>query len=415
MDQAESGFKDDHLRVVLRSGLLFCLFFPAMEVRAQSLESISVSQAALNVNDPVFFTVKLDSKTGTYACAFDVDFGDGSAKRRFRVFSEKDATVDVSHVYRTPGLYAAKVDGVISLLDEGISLKSFGSLLPAFPCEGSKAVAVNVVTSNDKTCIPPPDESREVACSDGTTGQIVQRRSYSCPGPTAQPWVTERSDCKGGSNTAATTPEAEAAKLINRGWASFVGKSGGVDEFEAFRLTAEGLQKAGAGENREVSSIAKNNLRVIHKCARDPRVRDYSLGQKVASKEVGKNRFSSENYIWGVFLRTEEADPQAFIKFLKTELRSHPVTGYIERNSGRLPGNNAEALRILKGAAVKGDYNAAKWVGYSYECGPGAIRVSDALKWMSLAAENAEKKGAAVGDLRSINERVTRLRLISQQ
>jgi hypothetical protein len=382
---------------------------------AQSFDLFGSDKATVAANETVTFKIRLRSDTDTFACAFEIDFGDGSERRKIRVFSEKDATVEVNHTYRSPGVYAAKVDGALSLLDEGLSIKSFKSLLPALPCEGSRAFALNVVAAGDQTgCIPPSDESREIPCSDGLTGRVVQRRSFSCPGPTPQQWVTESSDCRVKPGSEGSGVEVGAAELINRGWASFVGRSGIVDEFEAFRLTAEGVQKARSAKSQGVKSIGINNLRVIHMCARDPRVRDYSFGRKVGSTEVGRNRYSSDNYIWGVFLRAEEADSDAFISFLKKELRSHPVTGYIEKNSGRLPRNSAEAVRILKLAADRSDHDAAKWVGYFYECGPAAIDIASALKWMSLAAENAEKNGAHDGVRKSINDRLTRLKLLNQ-
>lgn len=382
---------------------------------AQAFTQFNSDKSTVGVNDVVTFKIQLQSKTDTYACAFEIDFGDGSVRRRFRVFSEKDATLEVSHAYRSSGVYAVKVDGTLSLLDEGISIKSLNSLFPALPCEGSKAIALNVVSANEQTgCVPRPDESREISCSDGLTGRVVQRRSFSCPGPTASPWFTETSECRVDSSSKGPALEAGAAELINKGWLSFVGKAGSVDEFEALRLTAEGVQRGRSGTNQELISIGINNLGVIHMCARDPRVRDYSFGRKVSSREVGKNKFSSDNYIWGVFLRAEEADSKAFIKFLRSERKSHAVTGYIERNSGRLPKNRAEALRILEGAAAGGDYNAAKWIGYFYECGPAAIDVPSALKWISLAAENAKKGEAPEGDRSSINTRLERLRLLSQ-
>jgi hypothetical protein len=256
---------------------------------AQTFDTFNASKSNLEVNETVIFNIQLQSESEMYGCAFQLDFGDGSAQKKFRVHSEKDATLQVRHAYSRPGIYAAKVDGSTSLLDEGLSLKSLNSLLPAFPCTGSMAIALNVVEiSADLTgCTPPADESRVAPCAEGSVGKIVQRRSYSCPGPTAQPWVTESMDCVVQPEAQASVSGDSPVALINRGWASFVGKSGRVDEFEALRLTAEGVQKARSegSQMKWLISLGLNNLSVFHKCSRDPRIRDHSIAQAIGLKE----------------------------------------------------------------------------------------------------------------------------------
>jgi hypothetical protein len=165
---------------------LFLGFFS--NANSQEISSVSLSKPSVAVGEPVLIRVSLVSPMGSFACGLQVVTGDGR-KHDVRIFEEKDATFEVSHTYNSPGTYAIQVDG-----------KGFiRGLKSTFPCSGTKSVAIAVATTSTSTqpsCIAPSDEYRTVDCPIGTVGKIVQKRSYSCPGPVASGWSTQSTDCK---------------------------------------------------------------------------------------------------------------------------------------------------------------------------------------------------------------------------
>jgi hypothetical protein len=204
----------------------------------------------------------------------------------------------------------------------------------------------------------------------------------------------------------------EAGRLVNDGWSMFVGTNGVVDEFEALRLTAEGVQLARLVNAPQALSIGINNLGVIHMCAADARVRDYDFGRKVSEREVGKNDMSTDNFIWGVFLGKEKVDSSKFLAILKSNLGNHPVSRYVKQNNGRLPKTRLDALKILEREALNGDPEAAKWMAYQFECSKGDIDIKNAIFWFSLSGENAIKKNLSELQRWSIDQRRNRLAIL---
>lgn len=199
------------------------------------------------------------------------------------------------------------------------------------------------------------------------------------------------------------------------GWGLFIGKTGNVDELEALRLTAEAIKSAELASNERAASVHRNNLGVIHQCALDPRVRDYELGRKIMNREFGKNNFSNENYIWDVFLRKEEANEKEFISFLKERRPTHLIAKYIQANNNRLPKRTADALKILEGGAYKGDYEAAKWIAYQYECSNRPLDLKEAERWFARALA-LQRQNPSVEDRerRSLEERSTRIQILKR-
>ncbi len=208
----------------------------------------------------------------------------------------------------------------------------------------------------------------------------------------------------------------EAATLINSGWNLFLGSSGAIDEFEALRLITEGVEIARAFNDTHALSIGLNNIGVIHQCSKDIRVRDYSLGRKIVSREVANNWYSTDNTIWNVFLREEEAlDQKKFLDLLKTEFKNHIVAKYIQKNKGRLPANKSEALRLLEVEGQRGDPYAAKWLALKYECGPKDIDLDRSLKWFSISVTNAKKIGLPSQFVKSVLDRKNRIEILKSQ
>lgn len=379
---------------------------------AQSIESLVARPGSPNTDSPSVFTVTLSSDTGSYACAFEIDFGDGTSPEKRRVFRESDRVINASHTYSSAGSYTVTARGFFSFLDSGPSIQS---LLPTVPCVGTKSVVVSVQPVASE-CIAPREETRVIDCPSGAVGKIYQRRSFSCPGPMAGPWVVTSDDCKiSPIEPPERSPDSEASALIAAGWRAFVGSSGGVEEFEAVRMTSEGVRLSRISGATNALSVGLNNLSVFHRCSSDTRIRDYDLGKKIASSEVGKNSYSSDNFIWGVFLRREVADTQKFVSFLNTYEKNHSVTAYLRKSSGRLPKDTAAAVKFLKNEASKGDYQAAKWVAFHYECGMNQIDISTAKEWMALAVSNARKSDAPINVQRAIEERLSRLVILGKR
>jgi len=195
-------------RCALVSLFLFLGF--SSHANSQEISSVSVSKPSVAVGEPVLIRVSVVSSTGSFACGLEVVTGDGKT-HNVRIFEEKDATFQVSHTYNSPGNYSILVDG-----------KGFiRGLKSTPPCSGTKSVAVAVATTTTSTstqpsCIAASDEYRSIDCPAGTVGKIVQKRSYSCPGPVASGWSTQSTDCKAvttGVNPAAPvgrTPPAPA-------------------------------------------------------------------------------------------------------------------------------------------------------------------------------------------------------------
>lgn len=202
---------------------------------------------------------------------------------------------------------------------------------------------------------------------------------------------------------------------ITTGWGLFIGKNGSVNELEALRLTAEAIKSAESANNERATSVYRNNLGVIHMCALDPRVRDYELGRKIMKREFGKNNISSDNYIWGVFLRVEETNEKEFISVLKEQRPTHLISKYIQANNNRLPKGLADALKILEAGAYKGDYEAAKWIAYQYECSRKPLDLKEAERWFSRAlALQRENPNVGEREIRSLEERLTRIQILKR-
>jgi hypothetical protein len=167
--------------------LCIAIFLPNKFVFAQRLERIDIDKTSPFVGETVRFSIALRSDSEIFGCGFEVDFGDGN-KRQIRILSKADSPATVEHVYKKEGNYAVKIDGVF--LQRG--LKSVSA------CEKSLAQSVLVRSAMTKTpeCIPPPDEYRAISCPPKTIGTIIERRTFSCPGPIAGPWSPQSIDCR---------------------------------------------------------------------------------------------------------------------------------------------------------------------------------------------------------------------------
>ncbi len=399
-------------RVARLGSLCVLLGFSVNASFAQTISTLTPEKGNLEAGSLASFEITLASETSSYACAFEIDFGDGTPPEKQRVLTESELVVRVSHSYKDPGSYTVTAKGFFSFLDSGPSIKS---LLPMLPCVGSKSVVVSV-SPPEIICTAPKDETRVVGCPAGTVGSITQRRTFTCPGPTAGQWVVVTDSCKSPVTAPVEqVPEGGAAALIAQGWGAFIGRAGGVEEFEALRITSEGVRIAKVTGQKNTMSVGLNNLAVFHLCSADVRIRDRELGRKIAGNEVGINSYSSDNYIWGVFLRREQADIKKFLSFLDTYERNHPVTAYIKKSSGRLPKDTIEAVKFLQKEAAGGDYLAAQWVAFYYECGTDQIDIPSAREWMALASSNARKSAAPRDMQRAIDERLSRLVILGKR
>lgn len=184
---------------------LFSLSFAALhDANSQEVASVSVDRPTVSVGEPVTIKVRISSTNDTFGCGVQVSTGDGRTHDA-RIFEAKDAIFEVPHTYGTPGNYTVSVVG-----------KGFiRGLRSTLPCSGTQSVAVAVTSasgassgSSAAACVEPSDEYRSVACPGGMVGQILEKRSYRCPGPVASGWTAQTTDCKASSAGVSAAPQA---------------------------------------------------------------------------------------------------------------------------------------------------------------------------------------------------------------
>jgi len=183
--------------------LASALFSPPLLALGQEIASVSLSKSEVAVGEPLTIRVQLSSPSGSYACGLQVSTGDGKV-HNYRIFEEKEASFELVHTYSAPGTFSILVDG-----------KGFiRGLRSTFPCQGTKSVAVAVSSSASgamqSQCVAPSDEYRSVDCPPGTVGKIVQKQTYTCPGPIASGWTTQLMECKAASPTVSPPPRPAA-------------------------------------------------------------------------------------------------------------------------------------------------------------------------------------------------------------
>lgn len=170
------------------------VLIPFSNVLSQEVSSVSVDKPAVTVGETVTIRVRVTSPTDTFGCGLQLTTGDGRAHDA-RIFEAKDASFEVQHAYAAPGNY------VVSVVGKGF----IRGLKSTFPCSGNQSLAVVVSPSSGSaspSCVEPSDEYRTIACPGGMVGQILQKRSYRCPGPTPSGWSTQTTDCKAASSGA---------------------------------------------------------------------------------------------------------------------------------------------------------------------------------------------------------------------
>ncbi len=59
------------------------------------------------------------------------------------------------------------------------------------------------IQDNDVACTPSPTETQPLSCPAGQTGNIIQQRESTCPGPTWGPWTTISDTCVASTGTSA--------------------------------------------------------------------------------------------------------------------------------------------------------------------------------------------------------------------
>lgn len=193
-------------KVIALSLALFSLSFATLhDANSQEVASVSVDRPTVSVGEPVTIKVRISSTNDTFGCGVQVSTGDGRTHDA-RIFEAKDAIFEVPHTYNSPGSYTVSVAG-----------KGFvRGLRSTLPCSGTQSVAVAVTSTSGASsgstaaaCVEPSDEYRSVACPGGMVGQILEKRSYRCPGPVASGWIAQTTDCKAASaGVSAAAPQA---------------------------------------------------------------------------------------------------------------------------------------------------------------------------------------------------------------
>ncbi len=228
-----------------------------------------------------------------------------------------------------------------------------------------------------------------------------------------QPPVSQRQDSQAGKAKSATPP-INPNLLINEGWAAFIGSNGLVDEKKAFDLTLGGINSLDPSLHSKAIDVGRNNLSVFYFCAIDRRVRDYEKGIAMSSSLDLGSDYSQDNFVWGVFFKREQVkDQTAFFRVLKANWPTHPVNTYLDSLGGRAPDSPDHAYQIVERAANEGDPNAAMRMGYRYECYDNEPNLPLALLWYKKARSLHEQASSSTSRIKSTNDRINRIALIS--
>ncbi len=207
---------------------------------------------------------------------------------------------------------------------------------------------------------------------------------------------------------------SEGGKLINNSWFLFSGKDGIVNEEEAIRLAIKGVEISTRDGLESTRSIGMNNLGVIYACAYDKKLRNTNLGKKLINEENGKNKFSTDNYIWNVYKRDVPVNEADFLVMLRAKHSNHEVWKYINLNSNNLPRNQKEAYRILENSAQNGDWIAAQRLAYVYECDLESLDLKNSTKWMKISLQNALKNSVDDREISNIQNRLNRYYILDK-
>ncbi len=219
-----------------------------------------------------------------------------------------------------------------------------------------------------------------------------------------------------GGGAKAVASEEAARNLVNKGWAAFVGRDGSVSELDALRLIGEGVRLA-KDRDETVYSVGMNNLSVVHMCAAEASVRDYDFGRKLQLRQLGKNSYTNDNYLWAVFLREENLGSISVSDYygaIKEGFKTHPINRYSIRLNQKLPNSREHALQILVDEAKKGDPYAAQRIAFSYECSRGPIKMQEAILWYEFALELMRTVADTNPRKISLRERLNRLKYLSK-
>lgn len=207
---------------------------------------------------------------------------------------------------------------------------------------------------------------------------------------------------------------SEGGRLINDSWFLFSGKDGIVNEEEAIRQAKKGVEITIRDGLESTRSIGMNNLGVIYACAYDKKLRNINLGKKLINEENGKNKFSTDNYIWNVYKRDVPVNEADFLVMLKAKHNNHEVWKYINLNSNNLPRNQKEAYKILENSAKNGDWIAAQRLAYIYECDLESLDLKNSTKWMKIAHQNALKNLVDGREISNIQNRLNRYYILDK-
>jgi hypothetical protein len=207
---------------------------------------------------------------------------------------------------------------------------------------------------------------------------------------------------------------SEGGRLINDSWFLFSGKDGIVNEEEAIRQAKKGVEITIRDGLESTRSIGMNNLGVIYACAYDKKLRNTNLGKKLINEENGKNKFSTDNYIWNVYKRDVPVNEADFLVMLKAKHNNHEIWKYINLNSNNLPRNQKEAYKILENSAKNGDWIAAQRLAYIYECDLESLDLKNSTKWMKIAHQNALKNSVDGREISNIQNRLNRYYILDK-
>lgn len=216
------------------------------------------------------------------------------------------------------------------------------------------------------------------------------------------------------SSSAVSQTISEGGRLINSSWNLFTGKDGRIDEDEAFRQAKKGIEIAKRDGPESTRSIGANNLGVIYSCAYDKKIRNTKLGIKIINDEFGKNKFSTDNYIWNVFTRKLSVNEAEYFSMLKVNHSNHVIWKYISLNSNNLPKNQQEVFKILEDTAKNGDWVAAKRLALMYECDFESLDLKNAIKWMKISHQHAVKYSNDDKEIASIQNRLNRYYILDR-
>ncbi len=188
----------------------------------------------------------------------------------------------------------------------------------------------------------------------------------------------------------ATLGPVEARDLINEGWSQFVGERGKINEPFAQLLTEEGLRLAIRIGDKNLESVARNNLGVIFYGAANRFVRNHRLAY-VHLYDGRDARWGPDNLLWLNYYQKIKLEKDE-IDFLRNKYKVSEKTSHRTESLPAIPSDSIRApsrlIEFLIAQYTEGDIELANEIGFNYEHYAASKKdYEGALHWLRRGGE----------------------------